>query len=315
MVAWAKRAVSADVLVWVLWFLMALGALSASLFASPRSLAVAHPRFGLFANAAIPAAGAAAFIMAVRRIRGRMRLADGFFPLVLLNPFLFAHASGPFDHTLLAAGVLSLMAGAIIAMQRNNYMRYLAVALLAMILTLLSESFVMLLPAIIAWLIYASVSLARSPDPSERTRGYAVMAAAEIAIITFGMACILIEPTTTPHPSDLFTRVVSFAEFPLLVVAIIMLALGWRKTPRPGDAAPAAKTPPYFWGMLALLIGLLAMLLNNFQAGTLPPPGADQTALILCLLYTVSALHGPRRLHYLLPPLLLAGAVLYTLLR
>ena len=73
--------------------------------------------------------------------------------------------------------------------------------------------------------------------------------------------------------------------------------------------------PPYFWGMLALLVGLLAMLLNNFDAGKLPPPGADQTTLILCLLYSVSALQGPRRLHYLLPPLLLVGALAYTVLR
>ncbi len=268
---------------------------------------------GFLANAALPAAGAAAFIIAVRRIRGRTRIADGFFPLVLLNPLLFAHSAGPFDRTLLAAGLLGLMAGAIIAMRRNSYMRYLGVALLAMTLTLLSDSFVMLLPTIIAWLIYAAVMLARSKEPSERTRGYAVMAAAEIALITFGMACIFIEPTAAPQPAALFSTVVSFAEFPLLGIAIIMLALGWRRVP--DAAAPAAKTPPYFWGMLALLIGLLVMLLSGFQAGTLPPPGADQTVLILCLLYTVSALHGPRRLHYLLPPVLLMGAVMYTLMR
>ncbi|HVT83514.1 MAG TPA: hypothetical protein VHM90_22930, partial [Phycisphaerae bacterium] len=135
-----------------------------------------------------------------------------------------------------------------------------------------------------------------------------------IALITFGMACIFAEPTATPQPADLFAQITSFAEFPLLVLAIVLLALGWRKGPNP--AAPqSAKTPPYFWGMLALLIGLLAMLLNSFQAGSLPPPGADQTVLILCLLYTVSALHGPRRLHYLLPPVLLAAAILYTVMR
>ena len=67
--------------------------------------------------------------------------------------------------------------------------------------------------------------------------------------------------------------------------------------------------------MLALLVGLLVMQLNSFEAGKLPPPGVDQTAIVLCLLYTVSALHGPRRLHYLIPPVLLAGAIAYTAFR
>ena len=71
-------------------------------------------------------------------------------------------------------------------------------------------------------------------------------------------------------------------------MAIIVLALGWRK-------GPHATTPPYFYGVLALLFGLLTMLLNNFQAGKLPPPArADQTVLVLCLLYTVFALQRPQ---------------------
>jgi hypothetical protein len=313
MVGLAKRIVWAQMFVWVLWGVMTLGAFWTSWLARGQTSSTGFLRLGMLANAAVPAAGAAAFMVAVRRIRGRTRIADGFFPLVLLNPLLFAHSTGPFDRTLLGAGLLGLMAGTIIAMRRNSYMRYLGVALLAMALTLVSDSFVLLLPTIIAWLVYAAVLLARSKDASERTRGYAVMAAAEIALITFGMACIFAEPTAAPQRAALFLRVVSFAEFPLLVIAIIMLALGWRRSPDSGGRA--AKTPPYFWGMLALLIGLLVMLLDSFQAGAVPAPGADQTAVILCLLYTVSALHGPRRLHYLLPPMLLVAAVVVTLMR
>ena len=85
-----------------------------------------------------------------------------------------------------------------------------------------------------------------------------------------------------------------------------MLALGWRK-------GPHHTTPPYFAGTLALLLGLLTMLLNNFQSGTLPPPGADQTTLVLCLVYAVFALHGPKRLQWLVPPVLLVLAVLSTI--
>ena len=36
---------------------------------------------------------------------------------------------------------------------------------------------------------------------------------------------------------------------------------------------------------------------------------------ILCLVYTVSALHGPRRLQWFVPPILLLGAVAYTFFR
>ncbi len=70
--------------------------------------------------------------------------------------------------------------------------------------------------------------------------------------------------------------------------------------------------------MLALLLGLLTLLVNNLPTGpmaTLPAEGTDQTAFILCLVYTVFALHGPRRLQWIAPPLLLAAAVAYILLR
>src|SRR5437763_908918 len=88
---------------------------------------------GIIVNALLPCAGTMAFILAVRKVRGRMRVADGFYPLVLLNPLLFAGA-GPFDPTLMATGLLGLMAGAIISMRANRLSRYLAVALLAAVL-------------------------------------------------------------------------------------------------------------------------------------------------------------------------------------
>ena len=75
------------------------------------------------------------------------------------------------------------------------------------------------------------------------------------------------------------------------------------------------RVPPHFAGMLALLIGLLTMLLNNFQEGALASPGADQTVLVLCLVYVVFALHGPRRLQWIAPPLLLICAGVYTVFK
>jgi hypothetical protein len=262
---------------------------------------------GAIANVALPSAGAAFLITAMRKVRGRTRLADGFYPLVMLDPLVFARVPVPFDTGLVSAGLLALLAGAIIAMRHDRYLRYLVIALLAATLAAIAEMFIILLPPLIAWLLYAGYSLTRSKEALERTRGIAVLVAAEIGLVIFGLACILVEPTSSPLPASLFSTAVGFFEFPLLVIAIAMLALGWRK-------GPAGATPPYFSGMLALLLGLLGMLLNNFQAGTLPAPGADQTAVILCLLYTVFALHGPRRFQWLVPPILLVAAAMHALL-
>src|ERR1041384_860846 len=98
----------------------------------------------------------------------------------------------------------------------------------------------MLLPALGVWLIIAGYGMARSAVRDERVRGYAVFAAAEICLLIFGFACIFVEPTAAPSASTLFPRIVSFVEFPLLVLAIVMLALGWRPTraARIGSATP-----------------------------------------------------------------------------
>jgi hypothetical protein len=318
---WVREALWAPLGVWALWAIMAAGAFAA--------VGAWQARWGVggLANVALPAAAAFAFTLAVRRARGRTRLADAFFPLVLLNPLFVARAVQPFEPRLMAAGLLGLLAGAIIAMKQDKLRRYLAVVALALLLSAVSDAFMLLLPALAAWLVMVGYGLAKGKR-EDRTRGYIILAAAEVALVTFGLACILIEPTPAPHPRTLFATIVGFAEFPLLVLAIVMLAIGWRPArgaeftprreipaplPRGRRARPArAPAPPYFAGMLAFLIGMLGMLLNNFQSGTLPPPGADQTVLILCLVYTVAALHGPRKLQWLIPPLLLAAAVAYT---
>ncbi len=74
-----------------------------------------HYWVGMVANVALPAAAVFALTLAVRRVRGRVRIADGFFSLVLLNPLFYARVTEPFDTTVLAAGLLGLLAGAIVA--------------------------------------------------------------------------------------------------------------------------------------------------------------------------------------------------------
>jgi hypothetical protein len=301
---WLREALWAPAAVYGLWGVMLLAGVAITV--------VRHGwRVGIVANVVLPGAAVFALTLAVRRVRGRVRLADAFFSLVLLDPLLVARTAVPWDKRLVGAGLLGLMAGAIIAMKRDRLGRYVAVVGLALGLTWLSETFAMLLPALVAWLAWVGFGLAKKPGRDwatvrGRTHGYVILAAAECGLVVFGLACILAEPTPPPMPATLLRAIVSFAEFPLLVGAILMLALGWRPGRR--GVAGEEKTPPYFWGMLALLVGLLTMLVNNFQGGALPPPGADQTVMIVCLVYTVSALHGPRRLQWVMPPLLLAAA-------
>ncbi len=57
------------------------------------------------------------------------------------------------------------------------------------------------------------------------------------------------------------------------------------------------------------------MMVSDFQFGVKGPVGTDQTVLIFCLVYTVMALHGPRRLRGVVPPLRVVGAVGYAVLR
>jgi hypothetical protein len=273
-----------------------------------------HPREWLrqdLTSISLLALAAATLIMAVRRARGRTRIADAFFPLVLLNPLLYStrfHPSAALDTTLLATGLLGIITAAIVAMRRDSVLRYFTIAAMTLALTLVSNHFLMLVPALVAWFIYTGYSLARDPDAGERVRGFVIMAIGEAALLLFGLAMILEQPDPPPRPSTLFSSIISFTNFPLIVLAIVMLALGWRK-------GPHDETPPHFAGMLAFLIGLLTLLLNNFQYGTLPPPGADQTVIVLCLLYIVSALHGPRRLQWLIPPALMLAALGHTFLR
>ena len=186
---------------------MATAALAADWFTRPGN----GP--GQWINPALPAAAVFALTLAVRRVRGRTRIADAYFSLVLLNPILFARSREPYDRTFLAAGLLGLMAGAIVAMKQNNFLRYLAVALLALSLACVSETFILMLPAIVAWLIFGGFMLARSGVPRERTRGFVVMAAAEIAFMVFLLACVLAEPTAAPPAATLFAGIVGFSEF------------------------------------------------------------------------------------------------------
>ncbi len=271
-----------------------------------------HPArrwYDLLAVMALGAA-AAALIIAIRWGRGGARTADAFFPLVLLNPLLYhpritSNIPLGIDRTLVTTGLLGLIAGAIIAMRRDNLLRYLAVAALTLVLALLADSFLLIVPALVAWFVSAGFILARSDKPRLRTHGIVIMTLGEVGLLLFGVATILEQSAATPLNADFFSKIVNFVDFPLLVVAILMLALGWRKS-------PGGKTPPHFAGMLALLMGLLTLLLNNFQSGFLPEPGTDQTVMLLCLVYTVFALHGPRRLQWLVPPALLLAAMAYT---
>jgi hypothetical protein len=295
----------APALVWATWLVMlAIAVLEVTLRFSRRTE-------WAYLNITLLAAAAAALTIAIRRARHRTRIADAFFSLVLLDPVLYTQHPDPLNSTLVAMALLGLMAAAIIAMKRDHFLRYLAVTILALLLAKVDDTFIMLLPALVAWMLFAGYQLARIPPSSlslarpHRTRGFLIMALGELLLLLFGLACVLIEPTRSPTPATLFSHIVSFADFPLLVLAIIMLALGWHK-------GPHHTTPSYFAGTLALLIGLLTMLLNNFQSGTLPPPGADQTTLVLCLVYAVFAIHGPKRLQWLVPPVLLVLAVLST---
>ncbi|MGN6368320.1 MAG: hypothetical protein ACTHN5_08685 [Phycisphaerae bacterium] len=299
---WVGLALQSPLLVWSLWWAMIAAAMLEVSY---------HPggaTLGDVANVALLAAAAFAFTIAARRVRHRMRVADGFFSLVLLNPLLY-HKAQPFDHTLLSTGLLGLMAGAIIAMNRNNVARYFAVMALALLLTWLSPDFLMLLPALALWIIAAGYLICVKPSPpATRARGFVVMAAGEIGLLIFGIACLLEEARPTPSPDKLFQQIVGLLDFPLIVLGIVVVGLGWR-------AGPRGTTPPHFAGVLALLLGLLTMLLNNFGAGELSRPGADQTVLLVCMLYVVFSLHGPRRLRWIIPPALLIAAAAYTVFR
>ncbi len=182
---------------------------------------------------------------------------------------------------------------------------------LALGLIFVSDTFMMMLPTLVVWFLVAGYGLVRGADVAARRRGVFIMALGEVGLFVFGVACIVIEPTRSPEPGTLFSSIMGFADFPLLVVAIVMLALGWRT----GPGGERGTTPPYFAGTLALLVGLLTMLLNNFQSGTLAGPGTDQTVLVFCLVYVVFALHGPRRLQWVVPPMLFLAAVAYTVVR
>ncbi len=298
---WVGLALQSPLLVWSVWWVMIAAALLEISYRHGSAMR------GDVANIALLASAAFAFTIAARRVRHRMRVADAFFSLVLLNPLLYAKAQ-PFDRTLLSTGLLGLMAGAIIAMKHNNVARYFAVMALALLLTQLSPDFLMLVPALAIWIIAAGYSMCIAPVAGARLRGFAVMAIGEIGLFIFGIACILGEATSTPAPGKLFQQIVGLLDFPLIVLGIVAVGLGWRKGPR-------ATTPPHFAGVLALLVGLLTMLLNNFGAGELSRPGTDQTVLVICMLYVVFALHGPRRLQWVIPPALLIAAAGYTLFR
>ena len=298
---WIGLALQSPLLVWSVWWVMIAAALLEISY---------HPggaTRGDIANIALLASAAFAFTIAARRVRHRMRVADAFFSLVLLNPLLY-HKALPFDRTLLSTGLLGLMAGAIIAMNRNNVARYFAVMALALLLTWLSPDFLMLLPALALWIIAAGYFMSLAPLAGARARGFVVLAVGEIGLFIFGLACILEEARPTPPAEKLFQQIVGLLDFPLIVLGIIAVGLGWRKGPR-------GTTPPHFAGVLALLVGLLTMLLNNFGAGELSRPGADQTVLLICMLYVVFALHGPRRLQWVIPPALLIAAAAYTVFR
>src|SRR5690349_15615803 len=62
------------------------------------------------------ASAAALLILAVKRIRGHILATDALFALILLNP-LFVTTAAPFDRTLVGAGLLGLLAAAIVGMQ------------------------------------------------------------------------------------------------------------------------------------------------------------------------------------------------------
>jgi hypothetical protein len=212
------------------------------------------------------------------------------------------------DRTLLGTALLGLLAAVIVGMHRESLTRYLAAAAVMIALPLVAKAFLLMLPALILWLGFVGYLLTRDRDRQLRLKGFVVMALAEIGLVLFGIACLLEPPTELPPPADLFARIVSFADFPLTVAGIVGLALAWGRRPRGGN-------PPWMTGLLALLLGLLTLMLNNFETRKLPVPGADQTMVLLCVLYVIFALASPPALRRMLAILLLAAAGAYTVFR
>ena len=250
---------------------------------------------------------AVSLLSALAQIRGRPELTDALLPLILLNPLLIVPAQ-PLDKPLLGAALLAMLAAVIVGMRRESLRRYLLAAGIMAALPVVSLAFLLLLPAMILWLGFVGFLLSRDHDRAVRPKGFVVMALGEIGLVLFGVACLLAPTEPLPGERDLFATIVSFADFPLTVAGIVGIALAWGRHPRGGN-------PPWMTGLFALLLGFLTLLLNNFQSGRLPPPGADQTMVLLCVVYVVFGLGSPRSLRWAIAFLLLAAAIAYTVFR
>jgi hypothetical protein len=252
---------------------------------------------------------AALLPLAVRRIRQQLQFTDLLYPLILLNP-LFAVSFEPFDRTLMGAALLGLLTAAIVAMKRESLPRYVSAVIIMAALALLSRSFLLMLPALILWLLFSGIMMVRpsQKSPGVKTRGFIVLAFAEASIVLFGIACYFEPPLPPLAAADLFATIVSFADFPLTIAGIIALALAFGRS-------PTNQTPPWLTGLFALLLAMLTLLITNIQSRKLPPPGADQTMILLCILYTIFSLSTPRWTRWSLAILLILAAYTYEILR
>jgi hypothetical protein len=146
-------------------------------------------RVGMYFNVLATAALAAAMIVAVQHLRGRLSAADAFFPVLLLNlgqglNFIWGWQVEFFLSTVLAGWVLLVI---VESGPRPTVRRALAAWIGIVLLAGSGAHGVVLVPALALWLGWGGVSRWRSGEPQARWEGLLIlgMALAGLGLVAF----------------------------------------------------------------------------------------------------------------------------------
>jgi len=276
------------------------------------------PRAGMYANCFLLGVAAAVLIWSVGRLQGRTHFTDAVIPLALMHVGQYHGLLLGFSMNLILSALLGMLAMAAIVRIRATLTprQALAVWIVLLLLPLCGNSGLLLVPALLAWLLYAGFRCLRDPERQVRRRGILPLLLGTTVVLEGSLYVWLAGlPSVEGANPGLAARLEGAgrmlalclgpfgeeawpASVLLLLVAValtvVLLVSVWLS--RPDERLRAL-------GLLAYLAALATLILAAGWAragtgGVLVRLGATRfvslTAPLVCCLYVVCLLYGKR---------------------
>jgi hypothetical protein len=146
-------------------------------------------RVGMYVNCMLLGVAAAVLILAASRLQGRTHFTDAVIPLAIMHVGQYHGLLVSFSMNLILSALLGTLALAVILRIRTTPTPVQVVALwiVLLLLPLCGNSGLLLVPALLAWLLYAGLRCLRDPERRVRRLGILLLVLGTTAVLELGL--------------------------------------------------------------------------------------------------------------------------------